>query len=249
MSSEELQIANEVNKEINKILSLLNQQEIHQLITRISENFRAENNENAEEDKMFKLYNKIITKCGKLFTNYNGYCYPIAEYEFIRQSDFFGKRIKTVKDYIISKCKEQLSRYKMKKCDGIIQRAINLGYEKHSGFTVIELDALPLTSVYKQIEYFLINSWIRKKYQLHVEITHDNFFKNFMVDIFDIKNEKYISDIAYLLYSTPSIPDSCIKYAIEVLKIPHDTIEECMEKGLEFIFTLILNHVYKIQGD
>ena len=74
--------------------------------------------------------------------------------------------------------------------DKLISRAIKLGYSKHSGFSSKELDEQPLISIYKQIEYFLIQKWLREKYNINLWVEcvyHDglNYFCETEIKIFD----------------------------------------------------------------
>lgn len=52
----------------------------------------------------------------------------------------------------------------------IIQIATALGYEHYGDYTVEELDNLPLSNEDKQVELYLIQSWLRKTFDIDITI-------------------------------------------------------------------------------
>ena len=58
----------------------------------------------------------------------------------------------------------------------LIQKATRLGYKHYSEFTIEELDKLSLNSLNKQIEYYLIQKWLREVHNLEVISMHADDF-------------------------------------------------------------------------
>jgi hypothetical protein len=101
----------------------------------------------------------------------------------------------------------------------LIQKALNLGYEKHSGFTGGELDRQSINSIYKQIEYFLIQKWLREKHSIICSI---NYHAN---------NKRIKWGYSIYKYDTNSL--------IHLKDYPYNTYEESLENALQESFKLI----------
>jgi hypothetical protein len=118
----------------------------------------------------------------------------------------------------------------------LIQISISLGYPKHSGFPSKELDEQPITSLYKSIEYFLIQRWILAKYNLYVEVTTEAFMDgfNYNVQVKDLELGKRKVKEEYKLFGDRSTG----LYGDE-----HEfpTSIEALEFGLQKAIEIIIN--------
>ena len=87
----------------------------------------------------------------------------------------------------------------------LIQKASNLGYKHYTEYTLQELDKLSINNINKQIEYYLIQKWLREIHNVFINIGHRPHSQKFYFTITGKYNEGekgMLYDYDYKKYET-----------------------------------------------